>query len=679
MTLGVLVRNGFLRAAARFLACGVVVVAMAWLAACGGKSSTSSSSTTVAITISPTTASLAGTQTQQFTATVTGNSNTAVTWQVNGVTGGDATNGTISTSGLYSAPVQVPNPSTVTVIAISQADTTKAASASVTITASANIVVTPNSLTMAAGAQQTFAATVNTNPASPAWSVHCLSQATGACGTITSTGIYTAPLSPPPGGGVTITATATDNTAITGSVNILVQFSNASLSGAYAFGFTGQSGGKFFAETGSVSFDGAGNVRGGTEDVDQGASATVAITGGTYTVGVDGRGSAVIQTANGPVNWQFVLANHGRGVATRFDAAVTASGSFDLQDPRQFTLASVRGGYALLTSGVAGGSAVALAAGLLTDGTGAIGAGTLDVNAAANVLTNLTASGSFSDPSASTAGRGTLTLTSFAGTQTFAYYIVDAARIKLIETDGIQFTSGDLVAEPTLPFALGNFRGNFVFSSALTTASGASASAGTLTLDGSGAVTAGSADTSGATLQTGQAITGTYAAPNLISGRSAATWTVGGSAQQLVLYPRADGGFNFVRLDAGSPSHGVAFAQPASSFSPTTLSGNFVANLTGATASGEADMAGQLAFRGGTSFTGVLAVNDNGATTAGATLTAGAYAVNGVTGRGTAALTSTAPTLGGATLFVYIIDSNRALLLSSGGTRPLAGFTQFSY
>jgi hypothetical protein len=55
---------------------------------------------------------------------------------VNGVTGGDSTHGTISASGLYTAPSAVPNPATVTVTAISQADATKSASATVAISSS---------------------------------------------------------------------------------------------------------------------------------------------------------------------------------------------------------------------------------------------------------------------------------------------------------------------------------------------------------------------------------------------------------------------------------------------------------------------------------------------------------------------------------------------------------------
>ncbi len=62
--------------------------------------------------------------TKQFTATVTNTSNTSVTWKVNGVTGGNSTFGTISTSGLYKAPINVPSPAKFSVTAISMADTT---------------------------------------------------------------------------------------------------------------------------------------------------------------------------------------------------------------------------------------------------------------------------------------------------------------------------------------------------------------------------------------------------------------------------------------------------------------------------------------------------------------------------------------------------------------------------
>ncbi len=57
----------------------------------------------------------------QLTAKVTGLSSTAVTWTVNGIVGGNSTIGTVSQSGLYTAPAAVPSQALVT--AISKANT----------------------------------------------------------------------------------------------------------------------------------------------------------------------------------------------------------------------------------------------------------------------------------------------------------------------------------------------------------------------------------------------------------------------------------------------------------------------------------------------------------------------------------------------------------------------------
>ena len=66
--------------------------------------------------------------TVQLTATVTNASNAAVTWQVNGVPGGASSTGTISSTGLYTAPAAIPNPNSVTVTAVSQASPTASGS-----------------------------------------------------------------------------------------------------------------------------------------------------------------------------------------------------------------------------------------------------------------------------------------------------------------------------------------------------------------------------------------------------------------------------------------------------------------------------------------------------------------------------------------------------------------------
>jgi hypothetical protein len=91
------------------------------------------SATGVSMDVAPTSASVQVGATRQFTATVTGSSNTTVVWTVNNVVNGSAAVGTISNSGLYTAPAVVPVGS-VSVKATSLADTQKSVTALVTVT-----------------------------------------------------------------------------------------------------------------------------------------------------------------------------------------------------------------------------------------------------------------------------------------------------------------------------------------------------------------------------------------------------------------------------------------------------------------------------------------------------------------------------------------------------------------
>jgi hypothetical protein len=87
------------------------------------------------LTLTPSSATVVVGQNTAFLATVTGSTNTAVTWEVNGMAEGNMTVGTIA-GGVYTAPAKVPNPASVTVTAVAQADTSKTMSAAVLIVAS---------------------------------------------------------------------------------------------------------------------------------------------------------------------------------------------------------------------------------------------------------------------------------------------------------------------------------------------------------------------------------------------------------------------------------------------------------------------------------------------------------------------------------------------------------------
>lgn len=93
---------------------------------------TSNGLTGIVITVIPAMASVQTGQTQQFNAQVTGSTNTAVTWTVDE----GSTHGSISTTGLYTAPSMVPSPPRATIRATSVADPSKSSTAVVTITSS---------------------------------------------------------------------------------------------------------------------------------------------------------------------------------------------------------------------------------------------------------------------------------------------------------------------------------------------------------------------------------------------------------------------------------------------------------------------------------------------------------------------------------------------------------------
>ncbi len=87
----------------------------------------------VRVVVSPSGIALRTNATQSFAATVTNATDTSVTWQVNGIPGGDATVGSISVDGLYTAPRTVPTGGAVIVTAVSAEDPSRSGSASVSI------------------------------------------------------------------------------------------------------------------------------------------------------------------------------------------------------------------------------------------------------------------------------------------------------------------------------------------------------------------------------------------------------------------------------------------------------------------------------------------------------------------------------------------------------------------
>ncbi len=173
------------------------------------------------VTVAPSTATVVVATLLQYAATVTGNSNTAVNWFVNGVAGGNSTVGTISTTGLYQAPAAVPSPATVTISALSQVDNTTTGTASATIaspsgTVTVTVSTSPTITQVYTGTAQPFIATVTgSSNTAVTWYVEGSQGGDATFGTIDTSGNYTGPASVPSPATITIEAVSqADATAI---------------------------------------------------------------------------------------------------------------------------------------------------------------------------------------------------------------------------------------------------------------------------------------------------------------------------------------------------------------------------------------------------------------------------------------------------------------------------------
>lgn len=176
----------------------------------------------ITVSIAPSPVTLSTSQTQQFTATVTGHGNTQVTWSV----AQGAAGGTITQAGVYTAPA---TPGTYQVVAKSQANPAKSATVNVTVVQGVSVTVNPSAITLSAGGSQTFTATVGgTSNTQVTWSV----QEGSAGGSITSGGVYTAPNKI---GTFHVVATSKADTTRSGVATVTVVGKPVSVSGTVAY------------------------------------------------------------------------------------------------------------------------------------------------------------------------------------------------------------------------------------------------------------------------------------------------------------------------------------------------------------------------------------------------------------------------------------------------------------
>jgi hypothetical protein len=697
-----------------FVLLGIAFLGMMTLTACS--SGGGSHSTVNNLVVVPGASSVGVGQTAQFTAFLGGVS-TSVTWTASG--------GTISGTGLFTAPAAA---ASVTITATSGANT---GTTTVNVVAAQTLVVNPAALTIPAGGLQTFAATPSANVT---WTVNgvafgdCIAPPIGSVtqchGVIDGNGNYTAPLSPPTGGTVTIGASSGANS---GTAAATILYSSASLTtnttgtGQYAVAFTGVGflQGLPVDVAGSINTMGSptstsGTITAGGEmDLNsldlQATALAIPVTGGSFQVGaLDGRTSITVtlSSTNNSVatslTLQATLATNQHALLINFDNTFTASGTLDAQNPTSFAT-PLNGRFAFQYFGVDTNLNPVTAAGTVLASNNSIpvnnpnspvNAQDLEFVATTNnnqtlttVTNDISLNGLYTN--ADSSGRGTLTLTSTSlGTVDFAYYMIDQTHLKLVEIDPTQLfvLSGEAFSSPlnTTPLnggvvaTFGGAANNAPYAGgAVFAINGATiSSGGALDINNSG----------GDGTQINSTITSGSYANVLTEGNVPARFTLslttskGTALFAAYTFVTASGpGAELVEIDTNNGvegASGTAFQRGGVS----TVQGSFALNLSGVGSSRsqgsfEQDIAGQLGLvNNSTTLTGTLDINNGGPIPGVAVNSTSILNPVAANGRGTAQVNVSGSGISAKfNLVYYQVDSNTELLLDADTNRVANG------
>ncbi|HKD80634.1 MAG TPA: hypothetical protein VKH81_13130 [Candidatus Angelobacter sp.] len=442
-------------------------------------------------------------------------------------------------------------------------------------------------------------------------------------------------------------------------------FTNANLSGPFAFSYTGSDASGFLAVAGSFTADGKGNITSGMEDLrDANAAVTNAAITGTYTVRPDGRGQAQLNSPGGNSTIAFVIVAGGHALVTRFDASATGSGTIDQQSPSAFSTSALAGQFAFSLTGVDSlVNPLSVVGSFTSDTSGNITSGVDDSNDSGSVITNDPLTGSIA---VAANGRGSATLNTMRGTSTFAFYVVDATHIKLVEVDTTLALGGEAFSQAG-PFSNASLSGPFAFTiaGADNVTAGPFAAGGIINSDGAGNITSGTEDLNdGGTITTNAGLSGTYSLA--ASGRGTATLNNGRFTASLVFYP-SSGGVLLLETDVNFVAGGTALQQTPP-FSAGSFSGTYGMNFTGVSSNGEFDSVAQFTADGASKFSGIVDVNNNGGVSFGQPLSA-TFSV-AASGRSTVTLQTS---LGTQNAAFYSVNGSRALFIELDSGAVAAG------
>lgn len=650
--------------------------------------------TNISVTISPSTISVNVATTQQFLDSIQGGTNSVTIWQVNAISGGNDTVGRIDSNGLYHAPTTVPSPNTVSVTAISFEDQKVFATSTVTITPAPIVAITSPSapVTVLSGTANTvtFSATETGGTTNIIlWSVGPVGGlgvlgGNATLGTISASGVYSPPLTPPIGQIVTVTAAAQDSPTSTAALAVTISgYSTSSLQGQFAFSMAGSNASGHFFRAGSFAADGAGHLNSVLEDSNNNTSATTTpiSTTGTYTVSADGRGTLQFNDGLTPASFDFVLVNGAQLQIIGFDSTGTAMGQANAQDASAFAgspLSALSGTYVFDFAGVHGSNGLSQIGELSADGAGNITDGAIDMNdggtsshfqIAGNKTVCATLPASLSTYSISSNGRGTLTLTTCAAgpTLTLNFYVVSRGAAKFVGADTVRQVAGFTSQQaPNATFDVTALNGNYAFLLAGSGLGGTIATAGSFLADGNGHLTSGVVDEN---VVPGVPALGLPILPNpggdkytlASNGMGTATFTTAGRTYTFLFY-LGPGGSNttavFQETDSGIASDGNFTLQQSAAFSLASIKGNYAIETSGISAASLQVTTGQIGANGaGTVTSGNIDINTGGTLTMGQAVT-GSYSAPAATGRATLTLNSGAPNYA-----AYVVNSIQVYIL----------------
>ncbi len=465
-------------------------------------------------------------------------------------------------------------------------------------------------------------------------------------------------------------------------------FSNANLKGQYAFLMSGTelcSGSSFFTRAGSFTADGSGHITGGLEDVNVCTGVfTLQFSNSTYSITADGRGTLSLTNTTGTTNYSITLSSATQGVIVQTDVNSTASGSFQRQNAAAFSDPAIAGGYVFDVSGVSATFNPESVIGRFdADGFGGISSGLLDSNEAGTLSGQQPFPvGAFyqldTNGDGTNFGRGTANI---AG-HNFAFYIVDATRLKLLGADFPEAFSGEAFAQQNISFTAASLNSGFAFLIGGAGSTGPIATAGRFTADGAGNLTSIFLDENNSGTVTllpsqGGTVSGTYTVDTNGFGGGTATWTdTNVGTFSFIFYLISPTNAVFQETDTQITSDGTLLAQTAGPVTPATLAGDFAFVWSGVS-SDEEDFVGQLKLTSatGNNVTGIMDFNEFGAGTQFFNIQ-----FNGPltitppgTGPNTLAATTTFPSPTTFNFTAYAVDSNNVFLVGVDNTRVIAG------